>query len=203
LVGGWRNRRVLCRSDRRCGPCLRALAVAPSSASAPDTAHHTESNDATCSTASSTSTNWPHNRGDSAECPSFRTPRGHHAVRISTLSINPIHKERYATRGRVACSGESIRHRSGTTSHVPHDPNEPARLTHAVPRRERDPLGIEMGGTWLEPVTPSLSRRGGRSDPFTPVRSTRLVTEVAVPRPEPVRTRANATCSHCSHQGLM
>ena len=57
-----------------------------------------------------------------------------------------------------------------------------------------------MGGTGLEPVTPSLSRPGRCSHPFC---LSRLVTGVALRRTEPVRTRANASCSHCSHRAAI
>ena len=63
----------------------------------------------------------------------------------------------------------------------------------------RIPPQCQMGGTGLEPVTPSLSRRGRCSHPFTPVRLSRLVTGVALRRTEPVRTRTNARCYHCYH----
>jgi hypothetical protein len=39
-----------------------------------------------------------------------------------------------------------------------------------------------MGGTGLEPVTPSLSTRGDRSPPFAEVRSSRMATRFSLDR---------------------
>jgi hypothetical protein len=83
--------------------------------------------------------------------------------------------------------------------------SQPTRRARPSHRKEKAPAfrGFrKVGGTGLEPVTPSLSTRGGRSDPFAAVRSTRVVTGVALRRTEPVRTGTNATCSHCSHWRL-
>jgi hypothetical protein len=67
----------------------------------------------------------------------------------------------------------------------------------AVPAE--NPCKSEMERTGIEPVTSGLQSWGGRSHPFAPVRSTRLVTGVALRRTEPVRTGTNARCYHCSH----
>jgi hypothetical protein len=57
----------------------------------------------------------------------------------------------------------------------------------------------EVGGTGLEPVTPSLSTRSGRSRPFARVRSTCMVERNPVDERTPERTRANAERCHCCH----
>jgi hypothetical protein len=59
--------------------------------------------------------------------------------------------------------------------------------------------GLFMGGTGLEPVTPSLSIRGDRSRPCAHVRLTRMAPRNPVAVFGPQRTRANVRCSHCSH----
>jgi hypothetical protein len=58
---------------------------------------------------------------------------------------------------------------------------------------------FSMGGTGLEPVTPSLSIRGGRSRSCAPVRLTRMAPRNPVAVFGPQRTRANVRCSHRSH----
>ena len=56
-----------------------------------------------------------------------------------------------------------------------------------------------MGGTGLEPVTPSLSIRGDRSRLCAHVRLTRMAPRNPAAVFGPQRTRANVRCSHCSH----
>jgi hypothetical protein len=48
-------------------------------------------------------------------------------------------------------------------------------LARAVKKTRRFQRVFEVGGTGLEPVTPSLSSRGDRSRPFAPVRPERMV----------------------------
>jgi hypothetical protein len=59
--------------------------------------------------------------------------------------------------------------------------------------------GLFMGGTGLEPVTPSLSTRSGRSPQFAGVRSGRMVERNPSGERTVERTRANAECCHCCH----
>ena len=56
-----------------------------------------------------------------------------------------------------------------------------------------------MGGTGLEPVTPSLSIRGGRSRQFARVRSDGMVERNPSGERTPERTRANVERCHCCH----
>jgi hypothetical protein len=56
-----------------------------------------------------------------------------------------------------------------------------------------------MGGTGLEPVTPSLSNLGERSRPFAPVREKRIVKPNLIVDRTPERTRADAERCHCCH----
>src|SRR5207247_8143505 len=56
-----------------------------------------------------------------------------------------------------------------------------------------------MGGTGLEPVTPSLSIRGSRSRQFAPVRLNRIVERDLEFERTAERTRANAIPCHPCH----
>jgi hypothetical protein len=56
-----------------------------------------------------------------------------------------------------------------------------------------------MGGTGLEPVTPSLSNLSGRSRAFAPVRKNRIITPNVVVDRTPERTPADAERCHCCH----
>jgi hypothetical protein len=56
-----------------------------------------------------------------------------------------------------------------------------------------------VGGTGLEPVTPSLSSWCGRSRPFAQVRSDRIVERKPQSERTLQRTRTNADRCHCCH----
>ena len=56
-----------------------------------------------------------------------------------------------------------------------------------------------MGGTGLEPVTPSLSTWCDRSRPFAQVRSNSMVERNPSPRPNLERTRTNTDPCHSCH----
>jgi hypothetical protein len=105
-------------------------------------------------------------------------------------------------RSRVLRSDRPIRRYAQAVKEMgvrsPEQPPEASAATLSQ-RWGGKPLQIEMERTGIEPVTSGLQSWGGRSHPFAPVRSTRLVTGVALRRTEPVRTGTNARCYHCSH----
>jgi hypothetical protein len=61
------------------------------------------------------------------------------------------------------------------------------------------PRPFQVGGTGLEPVTPSLSTRSGRSRQFAQVRPGRIVKRKPLSIEQPKRTGANAKRCHCCH----
>ena len=58
---------------------------------------------------------------------------------------------------------------------------------------------VQMGGTGLEPVTPSLSIRSDRPRPVARVRPTRMVERFWLSDRTPERTGTSARCCHCCH----
>jgi len=56
-----------------------------------------------------------------------------------------------------------------------------------------------VGGTGLEPVTPSLSSRGKCSRLFDRVRQERMIRALLRGRANIYRTRTNYKCCHCCH----
>jgi hypothetical protein len=69
----------------------------------------------------------------------------------------------------------------------------------AADRERRPKAPSPMGGTGLEPVTPSLSIRGRRSRRFTPVREKGMVERNPLGERTVDRTRANDERCHCCH----
>ena len=79
--------------------------------------------------------------------------------------------------------------------------NWPSLCSRCLPgkRKPRFAGASEVGGTGLEPVTPSLSKRGRRSLPFAHVRSNRMNPRFRGVASERERTRANARCGQSRH----
>ena len=94
-----------------------------------------------------------------------------------------------------------------TTARVPvPNPRHPKGVARAgsesdAPEARREAVrGKDMGGTGLEPVTPSLSIRRNRSSPFGAVRQMAWLFASVPQRRTPNRTRANAPRDHRDHR---
>ena len=124
-----------------------------------------------------------------------RAPFACHAARSENSSVRRAwhHSSRPCWRRRTSPIG------SGTGPARPRANSSIRTYGSGQPCGIAMATGAEMGGTGLEPVTPSLSIRGSRSRQFACVRSAGMVERNPSGERTVERTRTNVERCHCCH----